>query len=51
MCVLDVDMKCSSFDLKIEHSSDTSVWKNKKEMVELLLTTSVDVNGTGGMVS
>ncbi|XP_062516133.1 osteoclast-stimulating factor 1-like [Corticium candelabrum] len=24
-------------------------WKNKKEMVELLLTTSVDVNGTGGM--
>ena len=26
MCVLDVEMNCTSFDLKIEHSSDTSVF-------------------------
>ena len=25
MCVLDVEMNCTSFDLKIEHSSDTSM--------------------------
>ena len=25
MCVLDVEMNCTSFDLKIGHSSDTSV--------------------------
>ena len=26
MCVLDVEVNCTSFDLKIEHSSDTSVF-------------------------
>ena len=30
MCVLDVDMNCTSFDLTIGHSSDTSVFEEEQ---------------------